>query len=119
NPEGAFFGVDDKVLAQGECPGCQTANNLLLKLYLHFQFGGGEDFLLDASTLDFSKSNQRLLGLDKLKKEHFKDPVNLFVMGKFNPIALGFGRVRMTRVSDTEFSIANNRFDFDPLYDPT
>jgi RHS repeat-associated protein len=91
----------------------------LARMYGHFQFGGGKPLIIDASTLDFSGTNQRTLGLDKLKVGQTMDPVNLFNMGKMNALALAFGRVPMTKVSDTEFTIGNNEFDFTPFYDPS
>jgi RHS repeat-associated protein len=87
-------------------------NFSLFAMYAWFQLGGGKDLTINARSLDFSNTSQKELGLDKLKVGQTLDPVNLFNTG-INPKSLAFGRLSMTKVSDTEFSIAPNRFDFD------
>jgi hypothetical protein len=84
----------------------------LAGMYAHFQFGGGNPMTINASSLDFSGTNQKQLGLDKIGIGKTLDPVNLFKAG-INSNSLAFGRLSMTRVSETQFSIAPNMFDFD------
>ncbi|MBI4945229.1 MAG: hypothetical protein HY840_02375 [Bacteroidetes bacterium] len=84
----------------------------LAAMYIHFQFGGGNPMTINASSIDFSGTNQRQLGLDKIGIGKTLDPVNLFNAG-INSNSLAFGRLSMTRVSETQFSIAPNKFDFD------
>ena len=49
---------------------------------------------------------------DKIRRGQSLDPVNLFNAG-INSNSLAFGNLKMTRVSDTQFSIADNMFNFD------
>jgi RHS repeat-associated protein len=84
----------------------------LAVMYEHFQIGGGEPMIINASTIDFSGTTQGQLGLDKLEIGQTLDPVNLFDAG-INSNSLAFGKLSMTRISDTQFSIAPNTFNFD------
>jgi len=88
---------------------------LLADLYLHNQYGGQEEYNIIASTLDFSGTSQRQLGLTGLKKKDSK-VVSLFNSG-INPNFLAFGNLTMTYMGNDQFSIVSNRFDFD--WNPT
>ncbi len=98
-----------------DCRDCYTADFLLAKLYWHFQIGGNEDFHLDATTLDFSGTNQRELGIASLNVGE-RELVNLFDAG-INSNSLGFGRIWVSKVNDSQFSVDRNSFDFSPLWD--
>jgi hypothetical protein len=82
-----------------------------LKLYSHFQVGGGDEFHLDATTLNFRNTNQRELGLEGMRVGEQRT-ANLFNAG-INSNSLGLGRVLVTLEQNGQFSIANNRFNFD------
>jgi len=95
--------------AQGQ--GGSTGDYLLAKIYWHNQFGGGDDYNINASTLDFSGTSQRELKLTGMKVGDSRN-VNLFNSG-INSISLAFGNLRMTYQGNNQFSIKSNRFDFD------
>ena len=88
-----------------------NAKRLLAKLYRHYQFGDGEDFYIDASTLNFNKTSQKKLGLSNMKVGESKG-VNLFDSG-INSNSLAFGKLTMTYQGNNQFSIESNFFDFD------
>lgn len=54
-------------------------NFSLAALYRHFQTGEGKTMTIIGSSIDFSETNQRELGLDKLKIGQRLNPVNLFI----------------------------------------
>ncbi|GIV29548.1 MAG: hypothetical protein KatS3mg028_0614 [Bacteroidia bacterium] len=92
----------------------------LPKLWWHYQYGGGADMIIDASTLDFGGATQEDLGLTNLVPGNIY-PVDLYGAG-ISPAALALGRIRMIYLGNNRFSIVsdkNTRFDFNPLYDPT
>ena len=96
--------------------GCSFSLTLL---FVHFQIGGGEDLTLDMSSIDFSGTSQKTLGLTGMKVNEQR-PVNLFNLGTTNPAALAFGRVVLMYHGNNQFSIVSDkssRFDFAPLYD--
>jgi RHS repeat-associated protein len=101
-----LFGIIKNPSGQG------GENFSLASMYGRFQVGGTNPMVINASTIDFSGTNQRELGLDKIRKGQSLDPVNLFNAG-INSNSLAFGNLKMTRVSDTQFSIADNMFNFD------
>lgn len=92
--------------------GGESADYLLAKLYWHNQFGGGADYNINASTLDFSGTSQRELGLAGMKPGDIKYRVNLF-SGGINQNSLAFGKLDMVYEGNNQFSVISNRFDFD------
>ena len=104
---GAYAGE----LSVGSSGGGESADYLLAKLYWHNQFGGGEDFNIDASTMDFSGISQRELKLIGMKVGGSRG-VNLFLSG-INQYSLAFGKLTMTYQGNNQFSIESNRFDFE------
>ena len=91
----------------------------LAGMYLHFQVGGGEPMTINSSSIDFSGTSQRELGLTGMTKGEVR-PVNLFDAVNLNQAALAFGRVNMMYHGNNQFSIVtdeSSRFDFYPLYD--
>ena len=90
-----------------------SADYLLWNLFLHYQFGGGKDYHIDASTLDFSKTTQGDLGVDDLEIGDSREPIDLGVNDFFSKNNLAFGRITLTRISDTQFTISPNSFNFD------
>ena len=91
----------------------------LANMYIHFQFGGGDPMTINTSSIDFSGTSQRDLGLTSMKKGETRR-VNLFDAGLTNQAALAFGRVNMMYHGNNQFSIvgdASARFDFSPLID--
>lgn len=91
--------------------GGNTGDYLLPKLYFHFQFGGKADFNIDSSTLDFSNTSQKELGLTGIKVGESRG-VNLFNSG-INSNSLAFGNLTFTSQGNNQFSITSNMFDFD------
>ena len=90
-------------------------------MYSHFQDGGGKPLTINMSSIDFSGTSQRELGLTGMRVGESR-PVNLFKEGVLNPAALAFGRVNMTYYGNNQFSIVgdnSSRFDFSPLIDPS
>jgi hypothetical protein len=74
----------------------------------HYEIGERKDMTIKASTIDFSRTNQRELGLAGSSKGN----VNLFKAG-ININSLAFGNIYLRRISETEFTIDDNLFDFD------
>jgi RHS repeat-associated protein len=83
---------------------------ILPNLWLHSQVGDGKPVIIRSATLDFSYTNQRVLGLDKLKVGQ-KALVNLFNAG-VNPYSLAFGKIYMIAKGNNEFEIEANDFDW-------
>jgi len=98
----------EKVVCEANSYGT-SSDNLLWKMYFHYQFGGTSDFILNAFTLDFSHTNQGQLGLSGWKIGD-KDNVNLF-KGGIGKISLAFGNVEMLKISRNMFKISANEFD--------
>ncbi|OYX11862.1 MAG: hypothetical protein B7Z16_17085, partial [Algoriphagus sp. 32-45-6] len=99
--------------------GGNSDDYLLVKLYWHFQFGGGDPLTLDMSSINFGDATQSDLGLNGMKAGDIK-AVNLFNAGPLNQAALAFGRVNMMAHGNNQFSIVSDgssRFDFAPLID--
>ena len=94
-------------------------NFSLLAMYTHFQIGGRNPMTINMSSIDFSGTTQRALGLTGTAIGK-PVPVNLFNAGRLHPAALAFGRVKMINHGNDQFSIVSDessRFDFDPLID--
>ena len=91
--------------------GGESADYLLVKLYWHNQFGGRADYNINASTLDFSGTSQRELGLAGMKPNDIRY-ANLFNSG-INQNSLAFGKLDMVYEGNNQFSVISNRFDFD------
>ena len=88
---------------------------LLARLYVHYQFGGGPNspIVIPASDIDFSDTSQKELGLSGMKPGTHRE-VSLFKAGTFNGNALAFGRVTMTYVGDNKFTFGDTfNFDYD------
>ncbi len=100
-----------RIEKQAARQGGSTGDYLLAKLYWHNQYGGVDDYNIKASTLDFSGTSQRELGLTGMKVGSSKG-VNLFNSG-INSNSLAFGKLTMTYQGNNQFSIASNKFDFD------
>lgn len=82
----------------------------LAEMYFHFQIGGGSDYHIDASSIDFSHTSQKQLGLSGMIPGEERD-VNLFRSG-INVNSLRFGKVKMAYKGKNQFSILPNAFDF-------
>lgn len=94
---------------------------LLSRLYVHFQIGGQSPLTINSSSLDFSNTSQKQLGLLGMKVGDIR-AVNLFKMGPTNGMALAFGRVNMQYYGNNQFTIVtdeSSHFDFNPLIDKT
>jgi RHS repeat-associated protein len=92
----------------------------LAGMYLHFQFGGGKPMTINMSSIDFSGTSQKELGLTGMTKGDIRS-VSLFNAGTLHPAALAFGRINMMYYGNNQFSIVSDKsasFDFYPLYDP-
>ena len=121
---GSMFMTNEKIMdlfqngsAQGGGGGTDFS---LAGMYAHFQFGGGNPMTLNMSSIDFSGTSQRELGLTGMTVGKSR-PVNLFNAGATNSAALAFGRVNMMYHGNNQFSIVSDnssRFDFSPIYDP-
>ncbi len=86
-------------------------------MYLHFQFGGHQPMTIKMSSMDFSGTSQRELGLTGMTPGDIRK-VNLFKAGPFFQPALAFGNARMRYLGNDRFTIVgdkNARFDFSPL----
>lgn len=66
-------------------------SNIMVELYLHMQIGGKEKFYFDATTMDFSCTSQKELGLSGMKVGE-KRLGNLFNAG-VNEYSLSFGKL--------------------------
>lgn len=67
--------------------------------------------IINASSLDFSGTSQRELGLVGMKKGESRE-ASLFKTG-INGQSLAFGRLEFTYQGNNQFSITDNMFDFD------
>ncbi len=86
-------------------------------MYLHFQFGGHQPMTIKMSSMDFSGTSQRELGLTGMTPGDIRK-VNLFKAGPFFQPALVFGNVTMRYLGNDRFTIVGDdqsRFDFWPL----
>lgn len=79
-------------------------------MYGHFQTGERQPMNINASSLDFSGTSQKQLGLTNLKIGQSYG-VNLFRSG-INSISLAFGKVSMTYKGNNQFQINRDVFDF-------
>jgi len=85
-----------------------SGRNLLAKAYWHYQFGGKEDYWVDASTLD----------LDYISFENLNDNsdgtywVNLFDHSKTAQSALALGKITLIPVGDNQYEIVFDEYDF-------
>ena len=79
-------------------------------MYAHFQTGGGDPMTIKMSSVDFSGTSQKALGLTGMKVGDSQG-VNLFQSG-INPISLAFGKVNMTYKGNNLFEINQDIFDF-------
>ena len=107
----------DELFVRSSCGGDDFS---LAGMYLHFQFGGGKPMTINMSSIDFSGTSQKDLGLTGMTKGDVRS-VNLFNAGTLHPAALAFGRINMTYYGNNQFSIVSDKsasFDFYPLYDP-
>ncbi len=110
-----FWGVGSEVGSAG------GGDFSLAGMYWHFQVGGGDPMTINSSSIDFSGTSQRALGLTGMRSGDIKYGVNLFDAGATNQAALAFGRVNMMYHGNNQFSIVSDkssRFDFNPLFDP-
>jgi len=112
--ENASYGITKKTIIKGDDTGGtagQVGENFsLVGMYEHFQVGGGGEMHINASSIDFSRTSQRQLGLTGMKLGD-KRGVNLFKSG-INSNSLAFGNVDMMYKGKNQFSILPNRFDF-------
>ena len=90
--------------------GTISGDYLLAKLWVYSQLGSGKPLTIDATTLDFSDTNQGVLGLTGMKKEETRQ-VSLFSSG-INSKAFAFGKLLLTAKGNNQFSITMNRFDW-------
>ena len=85
-----------------------SGKNLLAKCYWHYQFGGGKDYWVDASTLD----------LDYISFDNLNDNpdgtywVNLFDYSKTAQSALALGKITLNPVGDNQYEISFDIYDF-------
>jgi len=82
----------------------------LARMYLHFQVGGREPMIINASSIDFTGTSQKQLGLTGMKVGDQRS-VNLFKSG-INSNSLAFGKVEMIYRGNNQFSVLPNMFDF-------
>ena len=85
-----------------------TGNNLLLKAYWHYQFGGKEDFWVDASTLKLDYLTQ-----NDLSYHDGIATVNLFDHSKTAQSALTLGKIKLTPVGENLFEIQYDTYNFE------
>lgn len=112
NLSGYFAGVMfDIPKSTYNASGQGDENFSLASMYLHFQVGGKEPMSINSTSLDFSETSQRQLGLTGMKQGESRE-VNLFKTG-VNTQSLAFGRLEFTYQGNNQFSIKNNMFDFD------
>jgi len=89
---------------------------MMNEIAVHYEIGGGHDFIINTSVLDFSTTSQKVLDI-----HNPGDPpltigqvlnVDLFKTG-INPLSLAFGVVEMIYKGSNQFSISPDRFDWD------
>jgi len=118
----ASYGITKKTIIKGDDTGGTAGKEgdylSLAGMYLHFQFNR-EPMLINMSSIDFSGTTQRELGLTGLAIGKSR-AVNLFKIGPLNKAALAFGNVNMKNHGNNQFSIVgdkSSRFDFFRLID--
>ncbi len=90
-----------------------TRNCLLLKAFWHYQFGGGKDYWVDASTLDLYYISQ-----DDLKYlDDGTATINLFEYSKTDNTALALGKISLEPIGDNLFEIKPDKYDFNIEWD--
>jgi hypothetical protein len=83
---------------------------LLAKLAKHYEFGGRNPYEINCDDLDFSGISRKVLGLKQVPYEiQWK---NLQDYG-INEVSLAFGNVGFVYQGNDQFSIVDDRFDFD------
>ncbi len=87
-----------------------TGNNLLLKAYLHYQFGGRKDLYVSTSALNFNFVRQSDLRQDKNNPNLYS--VNLFALNKFSQTSLTLGKVKLEKIEKGEYKLKEDYYDF-------
>ena len=85
------------------CYSLTSGNNLLAKMWFHYQFGRQEPIFLDASTLDFSNIVQ-----DNIKN----NGINTYKYGGINNTSLTLGKISVRGVGDNLYQIAPDTYNF-------
>ena len=86
-----------------------TAENLFIKTYWHYQFGGRKVMSVDASTMDLYYISQRDLGDPN---ENGNYVINLFSYSN-DQVALALGNITLKPVGDNQYEILMDRYDFE------
>jgi len=95
-----------------ESNGVNASSYSILGILLsHFIYGGGRDLFVDATTMDFSNTSQKELGLEQ---KEGKQSIQLYDH-RINELSLAFGRLDFYYVGNNQFEIGSNRVDFNGI----
>ncbi len=90
-----------------------SGKKLLFKAYWHYQFGGGEDYWIDASTIDLD-----YISIKDLKElDDGSYWINLFDYSKTDQTALSLGKIVLIPVGDNQYEIKYDPYDFNIEWD--
>ena len=104
-------------VADGEDPPkgvkVHSGENLLLKTYWHYQFGDGEEYWVDASTL-----NLNYISFEDLhEKGDGTYWINLFDYSKTDQTALALGKIELIPMGNDQYEIHFDTYDFNIEWD--
>ena len=85
-----------------------SGKNLLHKAFWHYQFGGGEDYWVDASTMKLDYISQD----DLFYQENGTATINLFDYSKTDETALALGKITLEPKGNDLFEIIPDKYDF-------
>lgn len=84
-----------------------SAKNLFFKTYWHYQFGGRNEYWVDASTLDFDYISQK-----DLNYKNGIATINLFNFSVTDQTALALGKITLVPKGNNQFEIEPDDYDF-------
>ncbi len=91
--------------------GGYSGDNLFFATYMHYQFGGGRPFNVNAAALDMSGISMRTPEIQNIVKQGH-GYIDLFKYMK-NQTALAIGSVRLNYLGANTFSLSPDKYDFD------
>jgi len=103
-PINVFGRINTKIAANGGVSG----DNLFVKTYLHFQFGGRDPLTIDASTLNFGNISKG----DLKDKGNGRYGLNLYDKNPTSQTALALGKITLIDQGNNNYSIAPDYYDF-------
>ncbi len=85
-----------------------SGDNIFVKTYLHFQFGGRDPLTIDASTLDFGNISRG----DLKDKGNGRYGLNLYDKNPTSQAAIALGKITLIDQGNNSYSIVPDYYDF-------